>query len=99
MGRAEGGDHPRQGGVGARAHVQRGGGQPGRIDTDHCNNSRSIWVHWAAADKGQCTVTDMPGRWHSIRMSAAGIEEATLGCSLAAVDAARLSSIGMKVGV
>ncbi len=92
------GDHPRQGGVGACAHVQRGGGQPGSIDADHRSNSRSIWTHSAAPDKGQCTVTDMPGRWHSIRMSAARVEEATQGCSLAVVDAAVLSSMGMKAG-
>ena len=98
LGGAEGGDHPRQGGVGARTHVQRGRGQPGRIDSDHCSSSRSIWAHWVAADKGQCTVTDRPGRWHSIRMSASGVEDVTLGRSPAVIDAAVLNSMGMKAG-
>ena len=69
LGGAEGGDHPRQGGVGARTHVQRGRGQPSRIDSDHCNNSRSAWAHWAAAVTGQAIVMLAPARWTSMRMT------------------------------
>src|SRR5690606_37910353 len=68
VGSAKGGDHPGQRGVGTRAHVQRSGGQPGRIDTDHRNSSRSIWAHCAAADTGHCIVTVAPARWISTRM-------------------------------
>ena len=66
LGGAEGGDHPRQGGVGARTHVQRGRGQPGRIDSDHCSSSRSAWAHCAAAVTGQSIVTVVPWRWTSM---------------------------------
>ena len=102
MGRAEGGDHPGQGGVGAGAgaHVQRRGGQPGRINANHRSNSRrSIWEHSAAADTGQSTLTDMPGRWHSMRMSFAGVDGAPGRCSRADADGAMPISMGTNAEV
>ena len=39
VGRAEHADHPGQRRVGAGAHVQRGRGKPGSVDTDHCRST------------------------------------------------------------
>ena len=55
--------------VGAGAHVQRRGGQPGSIDADHRSHSRSQAAHEADASKGQLTVTEPVGRLISMRMS------------------------------
>lgn len=69
MGGAKDGYHPRQCRIGAGAHVQRRGGQPGSIDADHRSHSRSQAAHEADASKGQLTVTEPVGRLISMRMS------------------------------
>ena len=66
---AEDGYHSGQRGIGAGAHVQRRGGQPGSIDADHRSHSRSQAAHEADASKGQLTVTEPVGRLISMRMS------------------------------
>ena len=55
---AEDGDHTGQRRVGACAHVQRGGGQPGGVDADHLRRAAVQLARSAAALRGQVTVMD-----------------------------------------
>ena len=99
VGSAEDGDHPGQGGVGACAHVQWGGGQPGGMDADGGRSACSVWADSAGEVTGECTVTDTLGRRHSMRMSCARVGAATTGCSPTHEGGAALSAMGMKAGV
>lgn len=49
--------------------------------------------------KGQCTITDTPGRWHSIRMQSAGVDNAVGCCTLTQDWWTVLRSMGTNVGV
>ena len=47
--------HTGQRRVCASAHVQGPGGQPYRVDANHCKHSRSYWAQAAPPASGQCT--------------------------------------------
>lgn len=46
-------NHPRQCRIRASAHIQRLGGQPDLINTDHCNSSRSSARHRSICETGK----------------------------------------------
>ena len=58
VGRAKDGNHSGQRGVGASAHVQRLGSQPGRVDADHLRTAAVQLANSAAALTGQVTTLD-----------------------------------------
>lgn len=58
VGRAEDCHHAGKCGIGARAHIQRRGGQPGGVDADHLRIAADQLANWAAALRGQVSAID-----------------------------------------
>jgi hypothetical protein len=71
--------HAREGGVDARSHVQRFHCEPGRIDPDHFNSSRSQSAHSGIADAGHRTLTVSAPRRTSIWIGELSRTAVTIG--------------------
>ena len=76
MGGTEDGNDPGECRIGASAHVQRGGGQPGGVDADHRRKSLSHSAQDDYASMGQLTVITPVPRRFSTRISEVGLPAA-----------------------
>ena len=56
--------------IDTRTHIERLHREPGRIDSDHLNSSRSSSAHSCAADAGHSTITVPPRRRTLMRIAA-----------------------------
>lgn len=93
LGRPEDLDNARQRDVGARAHVQRLGRQPPRIDTDHRCSSRIHAAHSDAAATGQETLTVSAPLRSSMTNSCSGV-----GCEAVSGSAmTECAGVGLSV--
>lgn len=74
--------HEGQRRIGARAHVQRLGSEPGRVDADHLRSAAAQLAHSAAALTGQVTTIDnAPQRNSTLISRGSGCDAAEGSCS------------------